>query len=504
MRGARSIRIVLDGTLDHWRSVVRGLVAEHVEPERVTWCDGTREQIEPTTAEGGLFDGAPGVGSLVPTAPLEAPALRLPRAFVDRLRVVHCFRSPEMWAVAYRLLFRIVDGERDLLDDPLDPDVVSFHRMEKAIRRDAHKMHAFVRFRRVESAGDRGGERFVAWYEPSHLIVHREADFFRRRFPSMDWSILTPDGCAHWDGAEVSFTSGVPRSDAPLTDELEPYWCTYYASIFNPARVKLKAMTAEMPKKFWHTLPETAQIPELLSAVPARLEEMRQTSRRTADSALPFVPQGVPQGVSVEALREAVSDCEGCELFRDHTRPVLSEGPEGAKLVLLGEQPGDMEERAGRPFVGPAGEVLNAALEVALAGSGLSRADLYLTNTVKHFRHEIDVRPGERGKRRLHKRPTIEHVSRCQPWLDAEMLRVRPEVLVCLGVTAARAVFGPTFRSPLAGEPPVERSSRYALKTVVTFHPAAILRATARAEADRMRDHLIAALALARAGMEGA
>lgn len=239
-----------------------------------------------------------------------------------------------------------------------------------------------------------------------------------------------------------------------------------------------------MPRKFWDTLPETRQIPALLADVPRRLEEMAATSRARADSAAPFVPFGAP----LDELRGALGTCEGCALHRDGTRPVFGEGPADAQVVLLGEQPGDGEERAGRPFVGPAGRVLDDALRAA----GLVRGDLYLTNTVKHFHHRTELTP--RGKRRLHARPTVEHVSRCQPWLDAELAVLRPRALVCLGRTAARAVFGPTFRMPAAERAPAPRSSRYAAATFVTFHPAAILRERDRERAAALRGHLVAAL----------
>ncbi|MEM8709368.1 MAG: TIGR03915 family putative DNA repair protein [Planctomycetota bacterium] len=473
--------IVLDGTLACWRAHARALASEGVEPAQVRWSDPLRRQ---GSGNGDLFENevsepTPLPGNSAESAP---QPLSVPRAFAERLKTVACFRSEDVWDVAYRLLFRIVSGERRLLDDPLDAEVAAFQRMEKAVRRDAHKMHAFVRFRRVEEASARNGERFIAWHEPSHRIVEREASFFRDRFPSMDWSILTPDGCAHQDGDRITFTEGVARDAAPDADELEALWCAYYASIFNPARVKLKAMTAEMPKKFWSTLPETAQIPDLLADVPRRLEEMAKNSRKMADSAMPFVPFGAP----LEELREALDACEGCELFQGHGRPLLSEGSESARIAILGEQPGDVEERAGRPFVGPAGQVLDAALEAAQ----LERSAVYLTNAVKHFRHEVQVLPGERGKRRIHKRPTIEHVSRCQPWLDAELQRVQPDVFVCLGVTAARAVFGPTFRLPGVDDEPIPRSSRYAERTLVTFHPAAALRARENGQ-ETARSHAV-------------
>ena len=479
-------RIVLDGSLQGWRAHARALVASGASPEEVQWVDLLRGG---SAGAGGLF--APPDPTPLPSEP--GPELMVPRAFARHAGTAACHRSPEVWPLLYRLLHRIVAGERQLLDDPLDPDIAALTRLEKAVRRDAHKMHAFVRFRRVEDPSARGGERFVAWYQPSHLIVEREAGFFRERFPSMDWSILTPDRCAHWDGAAVRFTPGAPRDHAPDHDELEEMWCSYYASIFNPARVKLKAMAAEMPRKFWPTLPETAQLPRLLADVPRRLEEMARTSRRAADSAHPFVPQDG----GLDRLRGALSGCEGCELHRNGTRPVPGEGSPDAKVVLLGEQPGDTEEREGRPFVGPAG----ALLRRLFTDAGLDERDLYLTNAVKHFRHEVQPSgspPEGRGKRRIHKRPTTQHSSRCQPWLDAELQHIQPRVLVSLGTTALRSIHGPTARMPDPADTPAERPSRYAPATLSTFHPAAILRAVEEPRRQRMMGHLVATLTAAR------
>lgn len=481
------VRVLLDGSLAGWRAHARALAAAGIPPAEVEWVDLLRHK-----APGGDLFSEP------QPSPLPAPPCRelgVPKGFLARAETVACHRSSEVWGLLYGLLHRLVHGERGLLDDPLDPDVAALTRLEKAVRRDAHKMHAFVRFRRLEDEGARNGERFVAWYEPSHLIVAREARFFRERFPSMDWSILTPDGCAHWDGRSVTLSPGAPRDRAPDHDELEEMWCSYYASIFNPARVKLKAMEAEMPRKFWPTLPETAQLPELLADVPRRLEEMARTSRRMADSAHPFVPKRP----DLNGLRAALPGCEGCELHRNGTRPVPGHGASNARVVLLGEQPGDREEREGRPFVGPAGGLLSQAL----ADAGLGEQDLYLTNAVKHFRHEVRS-PGSgsaqegRGRRRTHKRPTTQHTSRCQPWLDAELALIQPRVLVALGTTALRSVLGPTARMPDPGTHPAPVASRYAPTTLSTFHPAAILRAPDAARAERMRAHLAATLAEAR------
>ena len=481
------VRVLLDGSLAGWRAHARALAAACVSPKEIEWVDLLRHK-EP----GGDLFAAP-----QPSPLPEAPSrdLGVPRAFLARAETVACHRSPEVWGLLYGLLHRLVGGELALLDDPLDPDVATLTRLEKAVRRDAHKMHAFVRFRPLEDPRARNGERFVAWYEPSHLIVAREARFFRERFPSMDWSILTPDGCAHWDGTAVNLSPGVPRDRAPDHDELEEMWCSYYASIFNPARVKLKAMEAEMPRKFWPTLPETAQLPELLADVPRRLEEMARTSRRMADSAHPFVPKAH----DLDTLRAALPACEGCELHRNGTRAVPGHGAPEAAVVLLGEQPGDTEEREGRPFVGPAGALLREVLE----GVQLQEQDLYLTNAVKHFRHEVRSAASgagmeERGKRRIHKRPTTQHTSRCQPWLDAELALIQPRVLVALGATALRSVHGPTARMPDPCTAPAPVASRYAPVTLSTFHPAAILRAPDAARGEQMKAHLAATLAEAR------
>jgi DNA polymerase len=143
--------------------------------------------------------------------------------------------------------------------------------MKRAIARDVHKMHAFVRFRRIET-GD--GEQYVAWFRPKHLIVERATPFFARRFASMRWSILTPDKSAHWNGDALEFGRGIPRSQAPRADELDSLWKTYYSSVFNPARVRPATMQREMPRRYWENLPEAAVIPELIRDAPARVRRM--------------------------------------------------------------------------------------------------------------------------------------------------------------------------------------------------------------------------------------
>jgi len=173
----------------------------------------------------------------------------------------------------------------------------------------------------------------------------------------------------------------------------------------------------------------------------------------------------LPERLTLKGLREAAACCRGCGLWHDATQAVFGEGPRGARTMLVGEVPGDREDRAGHPFVGPAGRELDRAL----ADVGIDRSDVYVTNAVKHFKFE------ERGKRRIHKRPDAAEVRACRPWLDAELAVVKPEVLVLLGATAAKALLGSKFRLREQRGQSIE--SELAPVVMATIHPSAILRA---------------------------
>ena len=396
-------------------------------------------------------------------------SLRVSRRFLDLARAVACHADPGRWALLYRMLWRQAHGEPGLLDNEVDDDVRRLAALEKAVRRDCHKMKAFVRFRRVM---DEDGEAFVAWHRPDHDIVERVAPFFADRFGVMRWSILTPRRSAHWDLEKLTFGPGLPRSAAPDGDELEDLWRTYYRSIFNPARVMLKAMRAEMPMKHWATLPETASLPDLLREAPRRVETMIEHSRR------PTAREYFPADPDLPALAAACQDCAACDLCERATRAVFGEGPARARVMLVGEQPGDQEDLSGRPFVGPAGQLLNEAL----AQVGIAREEVYLTNAVKHFKFE------PRGKRRIHRTPTLGEAAACRPWLEAEIALVKPERIVCLGATAARSLLGAELRlTRQRGE--VFESTPWAPWVMATYHPSALLRMpdeTAREEARRL------------------
>ncbi len=203
--------------------------------------------------------------------------------------------------------------------------------------------------------------------------------------------------------------------------------------------------------------------------------------KKPATSAADFFPRKM----TLPALKKAAAACEGCPLYRDATQTVFGEGPVDARLVLIGETPGDQEDLQGRPFVGPAGRLLDEVIGAV----GLNRKGVYVTNAVKHFKWE------PRGKRRLHKKPSAREMAACRPWLDAELDFIKPRVIVCLGATAAQALFGSAFR--------VSRQRGHVLttldgaKAVVTHHPSAILRAPDSTVRDRMRQELAADLSIA-------
>jgi DNA polymerase len=173
----------------------------------------------------------------------------------------------------------------------------------------------------------------------------------------------------------------------------------------------------------------------------------------------------LPERTTLGAMREAVQGCRGCDLYKDATQAVFGEGPNDARVVMVGEQPGDKEDRAGRPFVGPAGGLLDKAIQEA----GFSRDDVYITNVVKHFRFVL------RGKKRIHKKPGMEHIRACTPWLEAELGRTEPEAVVLLGATAAQAFLGRSFR--VTQERGTFVDSPLAPLVTATIHPSSILRA---------------------------
>ena len=232
----RVVTLAGEDDFEGWRTAARALAAAGVPPGDIAWQSGAAPD---------LF----GDEAVLPTA---APAFPVPRAFITLAETVICHKDPERFALLYALLLRLRARPR-AMEDSADPLLLRLEAMAKAVRRDIHKMHAFLRFREVETGE---GPRFIAWFEPDHHIVRAAAPFFVRRFANMRWSILTPELSLHWDMAVLREGPGASRADAPSGDPIEAMWKTYYASIFNPARVKIGAMLKEMPKRYWKTCPK--------------------------------------------------------------------------------------------------------------------------------------------------------------------------------------------------------------------------------------------------------
>lgn len=260
--------ITIEPHFNAWRKAARALLAEGLPPADVFWRTGSSE-------DGMLlpFDQAP---ECCP----DAPRLKVPKVFVRLAETVSAHRSGKQWALLYEVLWEMTRGkDRRILSNQTDIRLRQLERMRATVSRDIHKMRAFVRFREV-SVEEGEEENFVAWFEPDHLIVRLNTAFFRKRFGGMNWSILTPDECVHWDGTSITYTEGVEKSSAPDGDELEELWRGYYRSIFNPARLKIKMMQTEMPKKYWKNLPEAEIIEELISGSGEKVQSMMQTHER--------------------------------------------------------------------------------------------------------------------------------------------------------------------------------------------------------------------------------
>jgi uracil-DNA glycosylase len=283
--------IVIEPFFESWREVARDLLSRRVAPGEILWSDDAREAS--------LFAAEESSSS-------SSNAPKVSGAFLDMARTASAHTDPRRWALLYQLLWRHTHGgEKHLLLLATDPEVRLAQQWCKAVGREIHKMHAFVRFRLVGTDEASGREQFVAWFEPEYRIVRLASPFFVKRFAGMDWSILTPNECVHWDGKSLVFTAGVVRSEAPDEDALDDLWRTYYRSIFNPARVKAKAMQSEMPKKYWKNLPEAPLIAELISGSRNRVKIMLETDERPVKPA--------PKNAYLESLRKMNDEAAGEE-----------------------------------------------------------------------------------------------------------------------------------------------------------------------------------------------
>lgn len=455
-----------DDTQAFWRAVLP-LDAAGIAPERVVF----EQPGAPTDLFAGIASATPEEAAGAAARDIRPLGSDM-RAHLDKV-LLHA--APDRFALVYRLVRRL-RATPHLFSIVSDTDVSRAAAYAKAVRRDMHKMTAFVRFREVPVQD--GDAAYVAWFEPEHHIVAATAPFFMKRFASMRWSILTPRRSAHWDGEHLTIAEGRTVADAAAGDPLEEVWKTYYAHIFNPARLKISAMRAQMPKKYWHNLPEAQLIAPLIQSAQARSAAMIEAgptparrrsgvpaaSRAGGATSVQAAADTPAAPSSVADLNTCLQGCQRCPLHATATQAVAGEGPQDARLMIVGEQPGDQEDLAGRPFVGPAGQLL----DTALARSGIERAQAYVTNAVKHFKYEA------RGKVRLHKSPNASEIDHCRWWLDLEIDLVRPDLILGLGASAARAVLqrSVAVKDVRAQILPLD-SGRHAL---ITVHPSYLLR----------------------------
>ena len=471
--------VTLDGDTDWpgFRQAARALLARGVPPEAVAW----HTQASAATD---LFADAPPAAALAPPEN-GAPALSVPPAFITLCETVLLHSDPGRFGLLYRLLWRLT-REPALRHDPLDADRVQAQHMAQAVRRDMHKMKAFVRFRTLAPDHDGAPPMHVAWFEPQHHIAEAVAPFFVRRFTQMRWAILTPESSVEWNGETLRFGPGARKQDAPPADAGEGLWLTYYQNIFNPARLKLAMMQKEMPRRYWRNLPEAELIGPLATVAAIRSGRMIDAPTTTPlRRIVPVRPQEQPVlATTLEQLKWAIDRCRECPIGPHATQSVFGEGPVQAALMVVGEQPGDQEDLRGRPFVGPAGQLFDRAI----AQLGWPREQLWVTNAVKHFKFEL------RGKRRIHKTPTQQEAAACLHWLESEIAHVQPKALIALGATAARALLG----RPVAvmRERGQWHQSPRGEPVLVTLHPAALLRGDPAqhdaAYADWLRDLALA------------
>ena len=501
-------RPVLVHSFDEWRAAARELLAHKVAPHVVQWIahkDGgdlfAGLAAPPTAPDTGGDAGLHGNGGLHRDAgagndqgngpDTDAPAhagtgsdasgkqetepeamdddepgadsgalVRIPRQLMEMLQSAACCRVPNRWAFLYLVLWRWQHGERDVMS-AADVDGARLHAMVKAVKREEHDMRAYIRFR--ERRADAGPPRFVAWFEPAHDVLPQVARHFASRMGRVTWMIATPDASVMWDGTTLHSTGPLMRGPEDIDDAGEALWLTYYRSIFNPARLNAELMHGHIPARLWKNLPEGAAVPAMVSQAVAGARQVGQTRSvgQRGGTAIPITPAKARPGRQAPSV---LDQCRRCALWEHATQAVGGVGPARARIMLVGEQPGDQEDLAGLPFVGQAGQLLDRAMHEAQ----LERKRLYLTNAVKHFKWE------PRGKRRLHKTPAQREVEACAYWLDSEIAQVQPRVIVAMGSTALKAVTGnphATLKEVLGQ--PFQQQERW---IVAIYHPSYVLR----------------------------
>ncbi|GEN61060.1 uracil-DNA glycosylase [Acetobacter nitrogenifigens DSM 23921 = NBRC 105050] len=404
------------GTFVAWRNVARLLMSHHVPPDDIDWS------------------GRPGL--FTPRAIPEAVGphnVNVTKNFLKLSESVVWNSDPERFAFLYKALWRLRLRDGDPLSQS---DVLGrrLHLLAKSVGRDIHKMHAFVRFHELPSPGRR---RFAAWFEPEHYILEPGSHFFMKRFADMDWMIATPRLTARFEGGVISYHTGGRKPPLPA-DASEELWATYFANIFNPARIKMNAMRSEMPKKYWKNLPETRLIPSMLAEAEERVARMREAGASASRPGAAIISTRYRNSMekieenpkNLKDAKRSSRQCRRCSLCEMATQTVWGVGPENASLMIVTDQPGDREDLTGELLDGEFG----AALRELTTGAGFDFSEIYVTTAVKHFK----FRP-EDG-RRIPLAPDRAEIEHCLWWLDMELAFVRPRLVLALGTAPVIAL----------------------------------------------------------------
>jgi DNA polymerase len=478
--------ISIDDSYAAWREAALQALASRIAPEDIDWRVIGDDDRATTPA---LFDDHASA-SQATTAPAN---VRISRELGELLKDAALYRDTARWAFLYRVLWRWHDGDRSVAS-AADCDGARLYKMAKAVRRAKHDMIAYVRFRLREPGNDAPAAdlpEYVAWYEPEHDVLAWSAEHFARRMGRSTWLISTPDSAAWWDGKTLRLEHR-PASSSDhcrhTADEAEALWLAYYRSTFNPARLNETALEQHMPVRFWKGLPEGHLIPSMISEAKSGAQRVAQ-ARGVGVLGGKSVPVDAHSAQPARQQPSTLDACRRCELWRHATQAVDGIGPDDARIMLIGEQPGDQEDLAGKPFVGPAGRLLDVAIERA----GLRREHLYLTNAVKHFKWTL------RGKRRLHKTAAQQEIDACGYWLERELERVKPAVVVTLGTTALTALLHEKVSLRDWIDRPIDVDG---MQVIVTYHPSFALRQENDEARERVLDAIASALARAR-GLAG-
>jgi len=392
-----------------WREAARRFILAGIKPDELTWS----------------------VGGEMKTLPGATGSFNVPRALVALASNAIQARDPDRFGLLYRLVWRVNAGEK-LLEGDQDWDLQLVRRMALTVRADAHRMRTNLRFL---SMTETDGQCFLGWFDPAHFVLRANARLMARRFPDRVFSIITPDESSHWNGEALRFGPGL--REAQDDEFLRHWWREHRAAVLGDSV-------------------ENTSGPEI--------EELDEAPRPPERPAIgPVVLRSHTRSDLITAVKDA-GECRRCPLYEPATQTVFGEGPASAAVMFIGEQAGDQEDTIGRPFVGPAGQMMDRAMEEA----GIDRRTVYVTNAVKHFKFTL------RGKRRIHQTPQTPEIRACDYWLDIERKNVRPQLLVLLGATAARAVLGRAVTIGRERGRPIQMEDGQIL--FVTVHPSFLLR----------------------------